>query len=135
MLEDADDRVSLARDMYTYLHVVVIAGVIVTAVGDESMIEHPLDPLKTAQLLTVVGGPILYLMGQVLMRRRAVGSFSWRRQIACGALVVIGLISAATDAIALVVGALVLLVLVGLIVYEEYAYRRDRDSFPIDLRL
>ena len=119
MLEEAEDRVSLARDIYTYLHVWIIAGVIVTAVGDE--------------LMTMVAGPVIYLFAQVLIRRRAAGSFSWRRQIACAAIVLIGLVAAATDAIALVVGLLVLVVLVVLIAYEEWAYRTGRNTFPIDL--
>ena len=44
-LELAPDRTLLARDAYTYLHVVMVAGVIVSAVGDELVIAHPTDVL------------------------------------------------------------------------------------------
>ena len=44
-LELAENRTQLARDAYTYLHVVLIAGVIVAAVGDELVIAHPTDEL------------------------------------------------------------------------------------------
>ena len=42
-LELAENRTLMARDAYTYLHVVLIAGVIVSAVGDELVIAHPTD--------------------------------------------------------------------------------------------
>ncbi len=42
-LELAPDRTTLARDGYTYLHVVLVAGVIVSAVGDEIVILHPTE--------------------------------------------------------------------------------------------
>ena len=40
-LEQAENRTGLARDAYTYLHVVLVAGIVVTAVGDELVIAHP----------------------------------------------------------------------------------------------
>ena len=40
-------RILLARDAYTYLHVVIVAGVLLTAVGDELVIAHPRDSLPT----------------------------------------------------------------------------------------
>ena len=40
-LEMAENRTQTARDAYTYLHVVMVAGVIVAAVGDELVIAHP----------------------------------------------------------------------------------------------
>ena len=40
-LELATNRTQMARDAYTYLHVVMVAGVIVAAVGDELVIAHP----------------------------------------------------------------------------------------------
>ena len=52
----------LARDAYTYLHLPIIAGVIVTAVGDELLIGHAGRSLDTAGILMVLGGPILFLL-------------------------------------------------------------------------
>jgi len=39
------ERGRLARDAFTYLHIPIVAGMLVTAVGDELVIAHPLDPL------------------------------------------------------------------------------------------
>src|SRR5918996_2295712 len=67
-LELAPDRTRLARDAYTYLHVLMVAGVILTAVGDELVIAHPMDELPTGQLAVVVAGPALYLLAHALFR-------------------------------------------------------------------
>lgn len=53
----------IARNAYTYLHMPIVAGVIVTAVGDEKMLAHPLGHSDTAFFLTVIGGPYLFLLG------------------------------------------------------------------------
>ncbi len=47
-LELAENRTLLARDGYTYLHVLMIAGIIAWAVGDELVIAHPTDELPAA---------------------------------------------------------------------------------------
>ena len=60
-LELASDRTTVARNGYTYLHVVLVAGIIVSAVGDELVIQHPTETLTTAQLVAVVAGPVIYL--------------------------------------------------------------------------
>ena len=78
-LAQAVNRTVLARDAYTYLHVVIVAGILLTAVGDEIVIAHPTDELKDAELAAVVSGPALYLLALVLLRVRMVGSIAGRR--------------------------------------------------------
>ena len=46
-LELSTERTTMARDGYTFLHVVLVAGVIVSAVGDEIVIAHPTETLHT----------------------------------------------------------------------------------------
>ena len=61
-------------------------GIIVSAVGDEIVIAHPTDMLPTAELVAVVAGPAIYLLGHVLFRLRMAGSVSGKRlagAIAC----------------------------------------------------
>jgi len=53
----------VARNAYTYLHMPIVAGVIVTAVGDEKMLAHPLGHTELSFVLTAVGGPMLFLLG------------------------------------------------------------------------
>ena len=123
-LDKADDIGRLARDAYTYLHIPMIAGIIVTAVGDELVIAHPSERLSGPELATVAGGPALYLLGHVGFRLRMAGSLSWKRLSAALALCVVGAIGAVLPAIA--TAALALAVLVALIVAELVAGRRRR---------
>jgi low temperature requirement protein LtrA len=58
----------LARLAYTYLHLPIAAGIIVTAVADELVLAHPLHA-ENAAIATILGGPALYLLGTT--------SFKW----------------------------------------------------------
>jgi low temperature requirement protein LtrA len=131
-LEFAEDRTVLARDGYTYLHVVIVAGIILYAVGDELTIAHPTEELSRAEVVAVVGGPALYLLGHALFRLRMAGSLSWKRlsgAIACALLGVVG-----TSLSALVLGVLVVCVLLGVIASEQIAaVRRGRRGEPSPL--
>jgi low temperature requirement protein LtrA len=127
-LELAPDRTRLARDGYTYLHVVMVAGVIVWAVGDELVIAHPTAVLPGEQVAAVVAGPALYLLAHALFRLRMAGSLSWKRLGGALACAVVGV--AAASAPALVVMALVVAVL-GAVIGSEYvagARRRARGE-------
>jgi low temperature requirement protein LtrA len=132
-LELAANRTSVARDGYTYLHVVLVAGVILSAVGDELVIAHPTDELPAAEVAAVVGGPALYLLGHVLFRLRMAGSVNWRRLAGALACVAIGAVG--MFAPALVVSALVVAVLVTVIGLEQLASTRRRrrgEAAPLE---
>jgi low temperature requirement protein LtrA len=65
----ASDPGRLARLAYTYMHLLLVAGIILAAVGDELVLAHPTgegDP-KTAAVL--LGGAALYLLGNFLFKR------------------------------------------------------------------
>jgi low temperature requirement protein LtrA len=121
-LELAVDRTRLARDAYTYLHVAIVAGVIVSAVGDELVIAHPTEELSGAQLAAVVGGPALYLLAHVALRLRMTGTPSAKRLL--GALGCAAAGGVGAFAPALVVAALLVAVLVAVIGWEQLAAAR-----------
>lgn len=62
LIAHSDDPGRLARSGYTYLYVLMVAGIIVAAVGDELMLHHPggHSDLKTAAV--ILAGPALYLV-------------------------------------------------------------------------
>jgi low temperature requirement protein LtrA len=131
-LAQAPDRTRLARDGYTYLHVLLVAGVIVAAVGDELVIAHPTEELSAAAAAAVVGGPALYLVAHALFRLRMARSVSWKRLTAALACVVLGLLAGFMPALA--VATLVVAVLVALIGAEYDAeYRRRLRGAPSPL--
>ncbi|HEY4277250.1 MAG TPA: low temperature requirement protein A [Conexibacter sp.] len=116
-LELASDRTKIARDGYTYLHVVMIAGVIVSAVGDELIIAHPAETLPGPEIAAVVAGPALYLLGHAIFRLRMAGTISWKRLGGALACVLAGLLGDVVSALAL--GVIVLMILVAVIVSEQ----------------
>lgn len=56
-----------ARIAYTYLHVLIVAGVIVSAVADELVLVHP-DHASDAGIVVIVAGPWLFLLGNALFK-------------------------------------------------------------------
>jgi len=123
-LEISPDRTRLARDGYTYLHVLLVIGVIAAAVGDELVIAHPTDELPGKEIAVVVAGPAIYLIGHALFRLRMAGSLSWKRLGGASACVAVG--GVGTFAPALVVATLLVAVLVTVIVSEHVAAARRR---------
>jgi low temperature requirement protein LtrA len=123
-LADAEDRTKLARDVYTYLHAGLVAGIIVTAVGDELVIAHPTEQLQTPELVAVVAGPTIYFLAHVALRFRMTRTISVRRMSGAIGCVLVGL--AAASASALVVSALLLGVLIAVIVADQLVAHRRR---------
>jgi low temperature requirement protein LtrA len=121
-LELSPDRTRMARDAYTYLHVVMVAGVIVAAVGDELVIAHPTEELPGREIAAVVAGPALYLLAHAIFRLRMAGSLSWKRLAGALGCVAAGFVG--TFAPALVVAALVVAVLAAVIGAEHVSGAR-----------
>jgi low temperature requirement protein LtrA len=112
-LEPGPEGVHLARDAYMYLHVILVAGVILSAVGDRLLIAHPTDRLTSAEVVVVTAGPAVYLLGHVLFRLRVAGSVSWERVGGAAACILVGLVGTVVPALALsavLVGVLIIVI-------------------------
>jgi low temperature requirement protein LtrA len=123
-LELSDTSTLLARDGYTYLHVVLVAGIIGFAVGDELVIAHPTDVLSAPEVIVVVAGPTIYLLGHVLFRLRMAGTLSRKRLVGALACVAVGGLGSVAPG--LVLSGLLVAVLVGVIVAERISEVRRR---------
>ena len=66
-LGNASDPGRSARVAYSYLHIAIVAGIIVSAVGDEIVLVHP-GHADTAVIAVVIGGPALFLLGCMLFK-------------------------------------------------------------------
>jgi low temperature requirement protein LtrA len=58
----------LARLAYTYLHMPIVAGIIVSAVADELVLKHPAGHSGVETVLSAIGGPMLFLIGTILFK-------------------------------------------------------------------
>jgi low temperature requirement protein LtrA len=121
------EREALGRDAYTYLHIPIVAGIILSAVGDQLLIEAPTAHLGVAGGIAVLGGPALYLVGHNLFRFRMVQTVSVKRIVAAAVLVVS--VVAAPYVAALWIGVWAALVLVVLAASE---YRGRMHSAAAD---
>ena len=77
------ERVALARDIFTYLHLPMVAGIVLFAFGVEATLAHVGDELGTIPALGLCGGPSLYLFSFVALRWRVSRSFGHGRLVAC----------------------------------------------------
>jgi low temperature requirement protein LtrA len=84
-----EDPVLAAADAYSYLHLVLVAGIIVFAVGVKLAVHDLGAPLADAPRLALCGGVALYLVGHVAFRLRLVGSVSVDKLVATAALLVL----------------------------------------------
>jgi len=58
----------LARLAYTYLHMPIVAGIIISAVADELVLTHPAEHSDLKTVLSAIGGPMLFLIGTILFK-------------------------------------------------------------------
>jgi low temperature requirement protein LtrA len=115
-LRDHDDPVLAAADGYSYLHLVIVAGIIVFAVGMKSTIHELGEPLADAARLALCGGLALYLLGNVAFRLRMVGTVGYAKL--AGAAALLGVFALGGGLSALWVTALATLVLATLCAVE-----------------
>ncbi|MEY9361968.1 low temperature requirement protein LtrA [Bradyrhizobium yuanmingense] len=63
----------LARLAYTYLHLPIVAGIILTAVSDELVLKHPTGHSDARTVLSTIGGPLVFLIGTILFKHAVRG--------------------------------------------------------------
>src|SRR5215212_4231320 len=117
-------RNEMARDSYSYLHLPMVAGIVLVALGLKTTIGHVGEPLETVPAFALLGGISAYLLGLVGFRYRHVHTIN-RRRLAM-AILLFALLPAATNVPALVTIAIVTAVLAATIAYETRSYGEGR---------
>jgi low temperature requirement protein LtrA len=77
-----------ARAAYTYTHLLPVAGIIVTAVSDELVLAHPGGHVDFKTAATTLGGPALFLVGNLIFKRFLAGSRGLSHMIGLGLLAI-----------------------------------------------
>jgi len=83
------DTGRLARLAYTYLHLPIVAGIVVSAVGDELLLAHPDGHVGVKEILSIVGGPLLYLIGTILFKHAIRGIYQLSHLVGIGLFIVL----------------------------------------------
>ena len=117
-------RLAMARDSYSYIHLLMIAGIVLAALGAKKTIAHVDEPLKTVPAVALCGGVALYLLGHIAFRLRNVGTLNRQRLVTAIACIALIPIAREADAIA-TLGALAA-GCSGLILYEAIRFREAR---------
>lgn len=60
---------------FHYIHVTLIAGIIVAAVADELVIHHPDHHIDLVTACVLIGGPLIYLLGNAVYKKVVYGWF------------------------------------------------------------
>ena len=92
-IAESKDPGAIARVAYTYAHLPIIAGIIVTAVGDEWVIHHPVGHADAKTAAALVGGPALFLLGVLLFKRAVFKRWSRSRLLGLAALAALAVVA------------------------------------------
>ncbi|MES2752917.1 MAG: low temperature requirement protein A [Pseudomonadota bacterium] len=113
-ISHSEDTGKLARLAYTYLHLPIVAGIVVTAVGDELLLAHPSGQADVKTAISMIGGPLLFLVGTILFKRSIRGIYQLSHLAGIGLLLILApfahllsplALSAITTVIMLIVAA------------------------------
>jgi low temperature requirement protein LtrA len=119
------ERNEMARDSYSYLHFLMVAGIALIAVGMRVTLLHVTDPLKLVPAVALLGGAALYLLAHVAFRLRNVHSLSGRRLVC--AIVLVALLPLGVTLPALATLGILAALLSLLIAYEALRYADARE--------
>ncbi len=116
----------LARDSYSYIHLLIVAGIVLAAFGMKTTIGHSGSHLDDVPAFALLGGAATYLIGLVAFRWRHVHTLNRRRFRL--AVVLLILVPVATAVPALVSLAIVVALFWALIGYETRGYGERREQ-------
>jgi low temperature requirement protein LtrA len=124
--EEGREQNELARDSYSYIHLAMVAGIVLVALGMKTSIAHADEHLHAVPAFALLGGTAIYLLGLVGFRYRHVHTIN-RRRLGL-AIVLLILIPVATAVPALVSLAIVVVLIWAVIAYEHRSYGEGRTQ-------
>ncbi|MGW3608147.1 low temperature requirement protein A [Micromonospora sp. NPDC005161] len=130
-IDAAADPIRLARPM-ALAHLTMVAGVVVTAVGDELVITQPFGHSHPAWVAVLVGGPALFIVGRALLEHTVFGRVSPDRPIAL--LTLLALAAPLLLAPPLLAAVAIAAVLAAVVLSDARDARKHPPAAPRDRR-
>ena len=112
------ERNTTARDTFSFLHLPLVAGIVLLALGVKKTLEHVDDELKLIAAIGLCGGVALYLLADVAFRRRCLGLLERPRLAAAAACAATLPLATAIPALAAL--AVVAAICAALVAYESF---------------
>jgi low temperature requirement protein LtrA len=116
----------LARLAYTYLHLPIVAGIIVSAVADELVLKHPNGAPDLRTISTAIGGPMLFLLGTILFKYSIRGFLQLSHGVGIIALAILAWF--ARDLSPLMLSALTTAIMIIVAVWESVSLRSSGEA-------
>jgi low temperature requirement protein LtrA len=120
-IEASADPGRVARLVYTYLHLPIVAGIVVAAVGDELVLAHPAGGSDVKTAIAAIGGPALFLIGNILFKRVGTGRPTFSHWVGLALLALLAGATTWLSPLALSAAASTILVVVA--VWETRSFR------------
>lgn len=109
----SDESGKFARVAYTYLHLPIVLGIVVSAVGDEILLAHPQGHMDTKAALSIIGGPMLFLLGTLLFKHVIRGIYQLSHLVGMGLLLLLFPVAPYLTPLTLAAAAASVLIIVG----------------------
>ena len=103
-----------------YTHLVMVVGIVVTAAGFELVLRRPGGETPVGWVVTIVGGPALFLIGRTAFERAAFGRLSLTRVV--WMIVLVGTAPLLTALPPVLVAAVVLAIMLGVAILDVIRY-------------
>jgi low temperature requirement protein LtrA len=116
------DSGRIGRAVYTYFHIPIVAGIVVCAVADEITITHPGGHMELSSAVALLGGPALYLVGNVFFKRASAKYYPLSHLVGLGLLLLLAPVAMWMTPLAL--GASTTVVLVIVAVWETLSFAK-----------
>jgi len=114
----------MARNVYTYFHIPIVAGIVVCAVADEIAIAHPAGHLSPGAAAALLGGPALYLAGNIYFKRASAKYYPLSHLVGLGLLAIVAMISPSLEHVTpLALATATSIILVVVAVWETRSFR------------
>ncbi|MEJ0085009.1 MAG: low temperature requirement protein A [Pseudomonadota bacterium] len=121
----AKDPGRMARNVYTYFHIPIVAGIVVCAVADEITIAHPMGHLTPGAAAALLGGPALYLAGNIYFKRASAKYYPLSHLAGLGLLALVAAISPTLEHVTpLALGTATTVILVIVALWETLSFRK-----------
>jgi low temperature requirement protein LtrA len=121
LISKSADPGRIARNSYTYLHMPIVAGIVLSAVADTLVLKGPAGHADLRTALTAIGGPLLFLVGTILFKRDIRGWLQLSHGVGIVALAVLAIF--ARDLSALMLSVLTTAILVIVAAWESISLR------------
>jgi low temperature requirement protein LtrA len=123
-------QTAMARDSYSYIHLFMIFGIVLVALGLKKTLLDIEAPLKSVVAVALFGGMALYLLAHIAFRLRNMGTLNVQRLVA--AVLLLALIPVGMRLPSLGSLAILTVVLIALVGYEAVRFREARHRIRFD---